>query len=163
MLTVVALALCHVVKAVPGAVEDSPEVIPAPGRPSLPFLSLTFADPYKRVPGSHFRYKIVPFFNASLTNAGPEEMKRLEARLNPVCGEIPSAYSEADAVAFLNTLGTQACTVTGENSIFCTAESCKWCGRKICLFLLRRRANAANGNGNPIVSVSAQARGKSTG
>ncbi|KAJ6582590.1 hypothetical protein DFH09DRAFT_1076463 [Mycena vulgaris] len=79
MLTVVALALCHVVRAVPAAVEDSPET-----RTSV------FPDP----------------------------------------------TSEADAVAFFNTLGTQESTVPGENRIFCTAESCKWCGSKIYVFLL---------------------------
>ncbi|KAJ6582591.1 hypothetical protein DFH09DRAFT_1145605 [Mycena vulgaris] len=163
----VALAICHsvnLVKAVPTAVEDSPEVIPGPGLPSLASLGLTSADLYKRVPTS-------------------EEMKRLEARFNIMCGEIPPACSVADAVGcfnFLNALGTQACTVNGENVIFCTAGPCKWGGSNIsggpsassfCSDVaiggnavintcqgngFVDGANAANGNGNLIVSISAQ-------
>ncbi|KAJ7642013.1 hypothetical protein FB45DRAFT_863079 [Roridomyces roridus] len=61
-------------------------------------------------------------------------MKRLEARFPLMCGQVPPACAVADAIAclnFLSALGTTACTVNGDNEVFCTAGACKWIGSNL--------------------------------
>jgi len=143
---------------------DVPEVIPGPGLPSLASLGLTSAELYNRAPT-------------------PEQLATLERRFPLMCAEVPPACSVADAVAclnFLSALGTTACTVNGDNVTFCTAGSCNWFGSNIsggssassfCSDVATGGnvvintcqgngfvdgANAANGNGNLIVTISAE-------
>ncbi|KAJ6563982.1 hypothetical protein B0H19DRAFT_1258503 [Mycena capillaripes] len=160
-----ALAACAatLANAVPTG-PDVPEVIPGPGLPSLASLGLTSAELYSRAPT-------------------PEQLATFERRFNLMCAEVPPACSVADAVAclnFLSALGTTACTVNGENVTFCTAGSCHWFGSNIsggssassfCSDVATGGnavintcqgngfvdgANAANGNGNLIVTISAE-------
>ncbi|KAJ7738041.1 hypothetical protein DFH07DRAFT_892731 [Mycena maculata] len=158
--TLFSTLLAHAVPATP----KFPEVIPGAGLPSLESLGLTSAELYMRVPT-------------------PLQIKTLEARFNILCGEVPPACSVADAVAcsnFLAALGTTACTVNGENVMFCTAGPCNWFGSNIsggpsassfCSDVATGGnvvintcqgngfvdgANAANGNGNLIVTISGE-------
>ncbi|KAJ6568734.1 hypothetical protein B0H19DRAFT_1065542 [Mycena capillaripes] len=147
---------------------DVPEVIPGPGLPSLASLGLTSAELYSRAP---------------TPAADSEQLAALERRFPLMCGEVPPACSVSDAVAclnFLSALGTTACTVNGDNVTFCTAGSCHWFGSNIsggpsassfCSDVATGGnvvintcqgngfvdgANAANGNGNLIVTISAE-------
>ncbi|KAF9259945.1 hypothetical protein L218DRAFT_1055494 [Marasmius fiardii PR-910] len=158
---VVPLLLVNIAHASP--VEDSRVVIPGPGLPSLESLGLTSADLYAR----------------TLTEL---EMRSLMARFPLMCNEVPKC-SVGDAVAcynYLNALGHQACTVNGENVTFCTAGGCHWFGSNIsgggsassyCSDVAIggnvvinncqgggqvSGANAANGNGNLVVTISSE-------
>ncbi|KAJ7320957.1 hypothetical protein DFH08DRAFT_970263 [Mycena albidolilacea] len=165
ILVAISVSVVSIVSAIPTVTDsDFPEVIPGPGLPSLASLGLTSEELYKRVPT-------------------PEEMKRLQPLFTLECGEVPPACPVANAVAcfnFLNALGTTACTVNGENVTFCTSGSCHWFGSNIsggssassfCRDVATGGnavintcqgngfvdgANAASGNGNLIVTISAE-------
>jgi len=155
-----ALAHSHAVKVEARA--SYPEVIPGPGLPSLASLNLTSAELYERVPTD-------------------EQLSILTAQFDLQCGFPGPTCPLANAVAcfnFLDALGQQACTVNGENVMFCTAGGCNWFGSNIsggpsassfCSDVAIGGdvvinscqsggtvcgANAANGNGNLIVTIS---------
>jgi len=139
---------------------EYPEVIPGPGLPSLASLNLTSAELYERVP----------------TKA---QLSTLATQFNLLCNVPGPDCPVANAVAcsnFLFALGQQACSVSG-NVVFCTAGGCNWFGSSLdgsvassfCSDVsiggnviiddcqsngLVVGANAANGNGNLIVTIS---------
>ncbi|KAJ7222810.1 hypothetical protein C8J57DRAFT_1593205 [Mycena rebaudengoi] len=161
-----AFTICavDVALALPTA-DDYPEVIPGPGLPSLASLNLTSAELYQRVP-SPGKQNSFPNVTAPLTI--------------PQC-----TLSDATACFnFLNALGHQACTVPDPflaNIKFCTAGGCNWYGSNFkpggghvssfcdvatggatVLFAcsqvngLVSGSNAANGNGDLVVTVSSE-------
>jgi len=154
----------YIVNAIPAEVTHFPKVIAGPGLPTPESLGLTSEELYTRVPSPDVMSQIAPLFNLE-------------------CGEVPPACAVSDAVAcanFLIALGQQACVVNGENVEFCTAGSCHWFGSNIsggpsassfCVdvatggnvvidvcqgFGSVDGANAANGNGNLIVTISGE-------
>ncbi|KAJ7222809.1 hypothetical protein C8J57DRAFT_1482253 [Mycena rebaudengoi] len=163
------LTLCAVgfAKAVPTA-EEYPEVIPGPGLPSLASLNITSAELYRTVPTQDIKKSLARRFPL-LCNEVPQ-----------------CSIADATACFnFLNALGHQACTVPGPvggSSTFCTAGGCHWFGGNIkqgggsvssfcsdvatggatiifgCSQLngLVSGANAANGNGDLIVTISSE-------
>ncbi|KAK7053662.1 hypothetical protein R3P38DRAFT_2851491 [Favolaschia claudopus] len=166
-----ALALCAVgsANALPNTnTKEFPEVIPGPGLPSLASLNLTSAELYQRVPSP----EVVK---------GLERRFDLICNEVPQC-----SVSDATACFnFLTALGQQACTVpgpVGASSTFCTAGGCHWFGGNLkqgggsvssfCSDVatggasvifgctqsnnLVSGANAANGNGDLIVTISSE-------
>ncbi|KAJ7271857.1 hypothetical protein C8J57DRAFT_1716049 [Mycena rebaudengoi] len=163
-----AFTICavDVALALPTA-DDYPEVIPGPGLPSLASLNLTSAELYQRVPS-------------------PDIANGLERRFDLLCNQVPQCtLSDATACFnFLNALGHQACTVPDPflaNIKFCTAGGCNWYGSNFkpggghvssfcdvatggatVLFAcgqvngLVSGSNAANGNGDLVVTVSSE-------
>ncbi|KAJ7871049.1 hypothetical protein B0H13DRAFT_2350115 [Mycena leptocephala] len=182
ILVAISVSVVSLVSAIPTTTDtDFPEVIPGPGLPSLASLGLTSEELYRRIPTPGTTSFLL--LTARMNSAAPEEMKRLQPLFTLECGEVPPACPVANAVAcfnFLNALGTTACTVNGENVTFCTSGSCHWFGSNIsggpsassfCRDVATGGnavintcqgngfvdgANAANGNGNLIVTISAE-------
>ncbi|KAF8838063.1 hypothetical protein BDN67DRAFT_982806 [Paxillus ammoniavirescens] len=106
-------ALASAVVAVPATTPSYPELIPGPGMPSLASLNLTTADLHAMGPPP------------SLTEraAGAELDPELKKRYTSVCQTYSTGGVDNVIACFnyLNSIGNNACGVSGDNVVFCTA------------------------------------------
>ncbi|KAK7053661.1 hypothetical protein R3P38DRAFT_3170996 [Favolaschia claudopus] len=164
-----ALTLCAVgfANALPNT-KEFPEVIPGPGLPSLASLNLTSAELYQRVPSPDVVKGLERRFSLICNNVQECSTSDASACFN-----------------YLNGLGHQACTVPNvylAGNTFCTAGGCHWYGSNwkeggglvssYCSDVatggaaiefgcsqtngLVSGSNAANGNGDLVVTISSE-------
>ena len=127
----VAILLCvSMALSVPAApTAGTVEVIPGPGLPSLESLGLTSADLFRISAASTFEVHINKAHGVliiiSEAVSAREEHAPFNKRVSVTCQDAPgntvSAANAAACVAFLNTIGTSSCTITGSVTNFCEA------------------------------------------
>ncbi|KIJ12783.1 hypothetical protein PAXINDRAFT_14347 [Paxillus involutus ATCC 200175] len=106
-------ALTSAVAAVPATTPDYPELVPGPGMPTLASLNLTSAGLYGMGPPPSLAKR----------TAGAELDAELEKRYTSVCQTYSTAGVDNVIACFnyLTSIGGNACGVSGDWVIFCTA------------------------------------------